>query len=211
MTRLESTKGKEVSKGLDDFIKRKIKDAGKTLWGLADNKEVFHKYDQKETEDLQDDPDVKNDDNLEVDQEHEERVTFNKLVDEAEIEKQENNRRHEMETLNGTIEKWLSDGENIIYECDLEDAESDNAIELFLTNHRVIWIQEASVCSVLLKKIEKYSIYVGYETFGDEGDIGAGNYCIAFSIPDDYAAFWFYSEKVWRHFYEELSKVLIGE
>lgn len=107
------------------------------------------------------------------------------------------------------IEELLSTGENIVYKCNIEDEESGDEINVYLTNYRIIWIQEEFVDSRLLKFISKYGVFVGFEEYHEDDDIGTGEYGIYFGDTQGYESLWFYSEVVWKEFYEELSRMVL--
>ena len=58
------------------------------------------------------------------------------------------------------IEDVLSVGENIIYQCELEDEEENAVIPIYLTNFRVIWINGEFVSETEWKReFLKYPFY----------------------------------------------------
>ncbi len=107
------------------------------------------------------------------------------------------------------IERLLSVGESIIYKCEVEDEEVQSIIKVYLTNYRIIWIEEEFVSCRLLKYISKYGVFSGYEDYNEQDDIGTGEYGVYFGDTTSYETLWFYSEEVWREFYDELSRAII--
>lgn len=109
------------------------------------------------------------------------------------------------------INELLSVGESIIYECKLEDEENDSITNVYLTNYRVIWITNEFVDSRILKYISKYGVFIGYEDYNERNDIGTGEYGVYFGDTNGYESLWFYSEDVWKTFYDELSRAVLEE
>lgn len=105
-------------------------------------------------------------------------------------------------------EDLLVVGESVVYKCVVEDEDGDK-IPVILTNHRIIWISENFMDSRLLKFICKYGVFEGYDDYVEDGDIGQGEYGIYFGDFDNYETLWFYSQKVWKTFYDELSRTII--
>ena len=105
------------------------------------------------------------------------------------------------------IEDLLSFSENVIYRCTIEDEDEDNKYQFILTNHRVIWFDNESVQSVLIRYIAEYGKVVGEPS---NCDIGTGEYCVYFCFVNDTPyRIWFYSEDVWNEFYDELSRIIL--
>ncbi len=116
-----------------------------------------------------------------------------------------------MSKVNWNINELLSVGENIIYQCDVEDEENDSTIKVFLTNYRIIWIDGEFVDCRMIKYISKYGVFVGYEAYNEPDDIGTGEYGVYFGDTNAYESLWFYSQDVWKEFYDELSRAVIEE
>ena len=114
-----------------------------------------------------------------------------------------------MAKISWNIDELLSIGENIIYKCDLEDENNDSVIKVFLTNYRIIWIDGEFVDCRLLKFISKYGVFVGFEEFYQQCDIGTGEYGIYFGDNTEYESLWFYSKDIWKTFYDELSRTVL--
>jgi len=109
------------------------------------------------------------------------------------------------------IDSLLSVGESVIYKCNAEDEESNSIIKVFLTNRRIIWIDGQFVDCRLLKFISKYGVFFGFEEFAEDADIGTGEYGVYFGDTQSYETLWFYSEDVWKEFYDELSRTILEE
>ena len=105
-------------------------------------------------------------------------------------------------------EDLLAVGESVVYKCTVEDEDGDK-IPVILTNHRIIWVSGSFVDSRLLKFICKYGVFEGYDDYAEEADIGQGEYGIYFGDFGNYETLWFYSQKVWKTFYDELSRTII--
>lgn len=109
------------------------------------------------------------------------------------------------------IDDLLSVGEAVIYKTRIEDEACDTKTDVYLTNFRLIWISDDFLDCRLLKFISKYGIFIGYEEYSEEDDIGTGEYGIYFGDFEKYETLWFYSENVWHTFYSELSRILLEE
>lgn len=114
-----------------------------------------------------------------------------------------------MKELQWNINEMLSVSENIIYQCILEDEEYNSKIEVYLTNFRIIWIEDEFVDCRTIKHISKYGVYVGSNDYREDDDIGTGEYGIYFGDNSGYTSFWFYSQDVCKEFYDELSRAVI--
>ena len=109
------------------------------------------------------------------------------------------------------IEDMLSVGENIIYQCELEDEEENAMISIYLTNFRVIWINGEFVDCRFLKYVSKCGVFAGYEEYSESADIGTGEYGLYFGEVEGYVTFLFYSQDVLKEFYAELSRTIIEQ
>lgn len=109
------------------------------------------------------------------------------------------------------IKDLLSIGESLIYKCELKNEDEDTTIQVYLTNYRILWIEDEFVDSRLLKFISKYGVFVGYENYHEDEDKGTGEYGIYFGDTAGYESLWFYSKDVWKTFYDELSRCLLEE
>lgn len=109
------------------------------------------------------------------------------------------------------IKDLLSVGENIVYQCKIEDENEDAEIQVYLTNYRIIWINGEFVDCRLLKFISKYGVFVGYEDYNEPNDMGTGEFGVYFGDFDGYESLWFYSEDVWKEFYKELSRGILEQ
>ena len=105
------------------------------------------------------------------------------------------------------IKELLSPDEIVFYECTITNDEA--SIHVYLTNYRIIWISGNFVDSRLLKFISKYGVFVGYEEYSEDADKGEGDYGVYFGDTDSYETLWFYSENVWKTFYNELSRCIL--
>ena len=109
------------------------------------------------------------------------------------------------------IDELLSVGESISYKCSVEDEEAEEKIYVYITNYRIIWIDGSFVDCRLLKFISKYGTFEGYDRYCEDDDKGSGEYGVYFGDLENYETFWFYSEKVWKDFYSELSRAILEE
>lgn len=107
------------------------------------------------------------------------------------------------------INEILAIGENVIYECVLEDENNDKVINVYLTNHRIIWINDNFVDSHFLNSICKCGVFFGYEEYGETSDYGTGEYGVYFGDMSHYDTFWFYDVEVAKTFYLETTRVII--
>ena len=107
------------------------------------------------------------------------------------------------------IEDLISVGEDVLYECTLENEDGEKNIKVYLTNYRIVWIEGNFVDSRLLRFISKYGVFIGYDDFAEENDKGCGEYGIYFGDNESYETLWFYSETVWKAFYRELSRCVL--
>lgn len=114
-----------------------------------------------------------------------------------------------MGRVNWNIDELLSVGESIILKVDIENEDNNSKIKVFLTNYRIIWIDGNFVDCRLLKFICKYGVFSGYEEYSENADIGTGEYGVYFGSLDSYETLWFYSEDIWKEFYEELSRAVL--
>lgn len=105
-------------------------------------------------------------------------------------------------------EELLAVGESVVYKCVVKD-EDGGKIPVILTNYRIIWITGNFVDCRLLKFICKYGVFEGYDEYVEDDDIGQGEYGVYFGNLENYETLWFYSEKVWKAFYDELSRTII--
>lgn len=106
--------------------------------------------------------------------------------------------------------EFLSIGENVIYKFDMEV--EGYITNVFLTNYRLIFLnEEDGIDSFLLKHIKAYGVLVGSDKYLRDGDRGMGEYGVYFSNGDVCTTIWLYSKKVWKEFYDELSRVIISE
>lgn len=109
------------------------------------------------------------------------------------------------------IDELLSIGESVVYKCVVEDEGTDEKIHVYITNYRIIWINRAFVDCRLLRFISKYGTFEGYNEYHEDTDLGTGEYGVYFGDLENYESFWFYSEKVWKDFYSELSRAILEE
>lgn len=112
-----------------------------------------------------------------------------------------------MTDYNWKIEDLLMMGESLAYKCEIEN--DGNTIPVFITNYRIIWINGAFVDCRMLRFISKYGVFVGYDDYVEDFDIGNGEYGVYFGDLQQYETMWFCSEKVWKSFYGELSRAIL--
>jgi len=116
-----------------------------------------------------------------------------------------------MKEIKWNVNDILSVGESIIFRCDVEDEENETVTKVYLTNYRIIWINGAFVDCRLLKFISRYGVFVGFDDYSEENDIGTGEYGVYFGDTSAYETFWFYSQDVCKEFYDELSRTVLEE
>lgn len=107
------------------------------------------------------------------------------------------------------IEDLITVDEDIIYECIVEDEESDTQTNVYLTNKRIIWISKDFVDSRILRFISKFGVFVGYEEYNESRDIGTGEYGVYFGDTESYETMWFYDEEVWKTLHSELARNIL--
>lgn len=111
------------------------------------------------------------------------------------------------DTIGINKETFFGQTESILYQCTIQDEETD--VEIYLTNYRLVYGYDNFIDCKLLSAISRFGMFYGRNDYEESEDLGSGDFGIYAGDINNYDTFWFTSKKAWKEFYEELSRAIM--